>query len=109
MVPEQRPGGPRTMPGLTLTGEGAYAADHGLDADPRGRGARSVPALGGVTVVPQPGEREAGVLSFSAHAVVFTDEDPEWVRSTIAAASHDPPPSRQAGGGSGAGSATPTC
>ncbi|MFE9423820.1 GNAT family N-acetyltransferase [Kitasatospora sp. NPDC006697] len=48
------------------------------------------PADGGVTVVPQPGEREAGVLSFTAHAVVFTDQDPRWVRSAVAASSHDP-------------------
>jgi GNAT superfamily N-acetyltransferase len=47
------------------------------------------PADGSVTVVPQPGEREAGVLALTAHAVVFADEDPEWIRKTIAGASHD--------------------
>ncbi|MFD8316790.1 GNAT family N-acetyltransferase [Kitasatospora purpeofusca] len=48
------------------------------------------PSDSSVTVVPQPSPREAGVLSFSAHAVVFTDEDPEWVRATLAATPSDP-------------------
>ncbi|MDH6125745.1 GNAT family N-acetyltransferase [Kitasatospora sp. GP82] len=47
------------------------------------------PATGSVTVVPQPHEREAGVIAFSAHAVVFTDEDPDWIRETIAASPAD--------------------
>jgi len=33
------------------------------------------PADGGTTVVPQASDRDAGVLAFTAHAVVFTDED----------------------------------
>ncbi|WP_329571032.1 GNAT family N-acetyltransferase [Kitasatospora sp. NBC_01266] len=48
------------------------------------------PSDGGVTVVPQPGPRAAGVLSFSAHAVVFTDEDPGWVREALARAVAEP-------------------
>lgn len=48
------------------------------------------PSDGTVTVLPQPSHRDAGVLSFSAHAVVFTDEDPAWVRETLAAAVVDP-------------------
>lgn len=48
------------------------------------------PSDGSVTVVPQPSEREAGVLSFSAHAVVFTDEDPAWVHGMLAAVPGDP-------------------
>ncbi|MFF7990984.1 GNAT family N-acetyltransferase [Kitasatospora xanthocidica] len=43
------------------------------------------PADGSVTVVAQPSPREVGVLAFAAHAVVFTDEDPAWVRGTLAA------------------------
>ncbi|MFI6144036.1 GNAT family N-acetyltransferase [Streptomyces sp. NPDC051109] len=43
------------------------------------------PADGGTTVVPQPSPRDAGVIAFTAHSVVFTDEDPQWVRSTLAA------------------------
>ncbi|MEH0982449.1 GNAT family N-acetyltransferase [Micromonospora sp. CPCC 205556] len=39
---------------------------------------------GGTTVVPQPSHRDAGVIAFTAHSVVFTDEDPEWVRRTLA-------------------------
>ncbi|MFE2100577.1 GNAT family N-acetyltransferase [Streptomyces sp. PTD9-10] len=41
------------------------------------------PADGGTTVVPQPSPRDAGVLAFTAHSVVFTDEDPAWVRETL--------------------------
>ncbi|MFG1805090.1 GNAT family N-acetyltransferase [Streptomyces sp. NPDC049040] len=48
------------------------------------------PADGGATVVPQPGERDAGVIAFTAHAVVFTDEDPAWVLAELAAADCDP-------------------
>ncbi|GAB2694316.1 GNAT family N-acetyltransferase [Kitasatospora kifunensis] len=45
---------------------------------------RFPPPNGEVTVVPQPSGRTAGVLSFSAHAVVFTAEDPAWVHATLA-------------------------
>lgn len=52
-----------------------------LDAAARG----DFPAAdGGTTVVPQPSGRDAGVLAFTAHSVVFTDEDPAWVRRTLA-------------------------
>jgi len=52
-------------------------------------GGRFPPSDGSVTVVPQPSAREAGVIAFSAHAVVFTDEDPAWVREAIAASPAD--------------------
>ncbi|MCC9709766.1 GNAT family N-acetyltransferase [Streptomyces sp. MNU76] len=42
------------------------------------------PADGGTTVVPQDSPRDAGVLCFTAHSVVFTDEDPRWVRERLA-------------------------
>lgn len=48
------------------------------------------PPDGSVTVVPQPSPREAGVVSFAAHAVVFTGEDPAWVHDTLAADPGDP-------------------
>lgn len=41
------------------------------------------PANGRTTVVPQPCDRNAGVLSFTAHSVVFVDEDPGWVYDTL--------------------------
>jgi GNAT superfamily N-acetyltransferase len=47
------------------------------------------PADGRTTVVPQAGPRDAGVLSFTAHSVVFTDEDPEWVYETLRAVDCD--------------------
>ncbi len=40
---------------------------------------------GGTTVVPAPNQRDTGVLAFTAHSVVFTDEDPSWVHETLAA------------------------
>ncbi|MFG3494734.1 GNAT family N-acetyltransferase [Streptomyces sp. NPDC047928] len=47
------------------------------------------PPDGSTTIVPQPGPRDAGVLAFTAHSVVFTDEDPEWVRAELAATASD--------------------
>lgn len=58
-----------------------------LDDAARGR---FPPPDGGVTVVPQPSRRDAGVIAFTAHSVVFTDEDPEWIRSTLASLDCDP-------------------
>src|SRR5690348_1833124 len=52
-----------------------------LDAAAR---AEFPPPEGGTTVVPQPSHRAAGVIAFTAHSVVFTDEDPQWVYSTLA-------------------------
>ncbi len=47
-------------------------------------------ADGGVTVVPQHGQRDAGVIAFTAHSVVFTDEAEGWVRETLGALDCDP-------------------
>ncbi|GAA3176209.1 GNAT family N-acetyltransferase [Streptomyces virens] len=59
-----------------------------LDAVARG----VFPAADGtVRVVPQPSGRDAGVPAFTAHTVVFTDEDPARVRRTPASADCDPP------------------
>lgn len=44
---------------------------------------RFPPADGEVTIVPQPSERDAGVFGFTAHAVIFADTDPEWVRRQL--------------------------
>jgi hypothetical protein len=53
-----------------------------LDAVAAGR----YPAAdGSVTVMPQPSERDAGVIDFPAHAVIFTDADPDWVRAQLPA------------------------
>ena len=41
------------------------------------------PADGGVTVLPQPSARDAGVWGFTAHAVVFADVDEEWVKKQL--------------------------
>ncbi|MET7986739.1 GNAT family N-acetyltransferase [Streptomyces sp. NPDC005281] len=43
------------------------------------------PPDGAVTVVRQHSPRDAGVLAFTAHSVVFTDEDEGWVRATLGA------------------------
>ncbi|AIS00637.1 GNAT family N-acetyltransferase [Streptomyces glaucescens] len=53
-----------------------------LDAAARGG---FPPPDGRTTVVPQPSHRDAGVVAFTAHSVVFTDEDPGWVYDTLAA------------------------
>ncbi|HEX8631711.1 MAG TPA: GNAT family N-acetyltransferase [Catenuloplanes sp.] len=50
---------------------------------------RFPPADGGTTVVAQPRHRDAGVIAFTAHAVVFVDEDPRWVHRTLAAVDCD--------------------
>jgi RimJ/RimL family protein N-acetyltransferase len=41
------------------------------------------PPDGGVTILPQPSPRDAGVIGFTAHSVIFTDEDPAWVRDQL--------------------------
>jgi hypothetical protein len=46
---------------------------------------RFPPADGGVTFVPPPAPRDAGVIGFTAHAVIFTDADPAWVRAQLPA------------------------
>ncbi|WRZ90449.1 GNAT family N-acetyltransferase [Streptomyces sp. NBC_01007] len=43
------------------------------------------PPDGATTVVRQHSPRDAGVLAFTAHSVVFTDEDEGWVRSALGA------------------------
>lgn len=48
------------------------------------------PPDGGTTVVPQPNERDAGVLAFTAHTVIFLDDDPGWIHATIAGLGCDP-------------------
>ena len=44
---------------------------------------RFPPADGGVTVIPQPSPRDCGVFGFTAHAVIFTDAEEDWVRSLL--------------------------
>jgi GNAT superfamily N-acetyltransferase len=46
---------------------------------------RFPPADGGVTIMPQPSPRDAGVIGFTAHAVIFVDADPAWVASQLPA------------------------
>ncbi|MFI8849534.1 GNAT family N-acetyltransferase [Streptomyces sp. 891-h] len=41
------------------------------------------PADGGLTVLPQPSPRDAGVLALTGHAVVFADVPPEWIRRQV--------------------------
>ncbi|MGW4206160.1 GNAT family N-acetyltransferase [Streptomyces sp. NPDC004726] len=48
------------------------------------------PPDGTTTVIRGTNARDAGVLAFTAHSVVFTDEDPERVRELLAAAPSDP-------------------
>lgn len=41
------------------------------------------PADGSVTIMPPPSRRDAGVLGFTAHAVIFIDADPAWVTGQL--------------------------
>ena len=40
-------------------------------------------ADGRATVMPQPSERDAGVIAFTGHAVIFADTDPAWLTSQL--------------------------
>ncbi|MFE9554583.1 GNAT family N-acetyltransferase [Streptomyces sp. NPDC006692] len=53
-------------------------------------GGRFPPMDGGTTVVAQPNPRDAGVLAFTAHSVIFLDEDEDWIRATLAHTDADP-------------------
>ena len=44
---------------------------------------RFPPADGGVTIVPAPSRRDAGVIGFTAHAIIFIDADPKWVSAQL--------------------------
>jgi hypothetical protein len=45
---------------------------------------RFLPPDGGVTILPaQPSRRAAGVIAFTAHAVIFVDADPDWVAGQL--------------------------
>ncbi|MEV4473675.1 GNAT family N-acetyltransferase [Nonomuraea sp. NPDC049504] len=46
-------------------------------------GGRFPAADGGVTIVAQPSARDLGVISFTAHAVVFADVDHAWIRERL--------------------------
>jgi GNAT superfamily N-acetyltransferase len=46
---------------------------------------RFPPPDGGITIVPAPSPRDAGVLGFTAHAVIFADADPAWVTAQLPA------------------------
>jgi GNAT superfamily N-acetyltransferase len=46
---------------------------------------RFPPANGEVTVLSSPSPRDSGVIGFTAHAVVFTEADPAWVRAHLPA------------------------
>lgn len=41
------------------------------------------PEDGSVEILAQPADRDAGVLGFTAHAVVFADADPGWVAAQL--------------------------
>jgi hypothetical protein len=44
---------------------------------------RFPPADAGVTILPPPSARDAGVIGFTAHAVIFIDADPAWVAAQL--------------------------
>lgn len=40
-------------------------------------------ADGGVTILPPPSPRDAGVIGLAAHGVIFIDADPAWVAAQL--------------------------
>jgi GNAT superfamily N-acetyltransferase len=44
---------------------------------------RYPPPDGSVTILPPPSRRDAGVIAFTAHSVIFVDLDPAWVRGLL--------------------------
>ncbi len=77
--------------GTTSTADSADSADSALARILAAVARGDFPAAdGSTTVVPQPNARDAGVLAFTAQSVIFTDEDPDWVRSALAATRCDP-------------------
>jgi GNAT superfamily N-acetyltransferase len=46
---------------------------------------RLPPSDGGVTIVSQPSARDAGVIAFTGHSVIFADADPAWITSELPA------------------------
>ncbi len=40
---------------------------------------------GGVTILPQPSARDAGVIAFTGHSVIFADADPTWTAGQLTA------------------------
>src|SRR2546430_1246022 len=76
--------------GLPVGGDSRSAVRENL-RDILDAAARGVlpPTDGRTTVVPQACDRDAGVLAFTAHTVVFTDEDPDWVHETLRAVDCD--------------------
>ena len=51
---------------------------------------RFPPPDGGVTVLPQPSHRDAGIIAFTGHSVVFADVNAEWITDTLASLECDP-------------------
>ena len=43
-----------------------------------------------MTILPQPSARDAGVIAFTAHTVIFTDADPDWVQGPAPAGDLSP-------------------
>ncbi|MBO0776188.1 MAG: GNAT family N-acetyltransferase [Actinobacteria bacterium] len=46
---------------------------------------RFPPADGDVTIIPPPAPRDAGVIGFSGHALIFADTEPAWVKAQLPA------------------------
>jgi GNAT superfamily N-acetyltransferase len=62
------------------------AATHPLAAIFEDAAAGHFPTAGdGVTIVPQPSARDAGVIAFTGHSVILTDADPAWVTCQLPA------------------------
>jgi len=73
----------QTHPAAETAGEwlaAARALAAVLDSAAAGR---FPPADGSVTILPQPSDRDAGVIALTGHAVVFADADPGWIAAQL--------------------------
>ncbi len=69
------------MPTSAVRASGMPGALAAILAD--AAGGRFPPADGMVSILPQPSDRDAGVISFTAHSVIFADIDHAWIRAQL--------------------------
>jgi hypothetical protein len=82
--PHGRASAPRRVRGGAGTASGATPGAGPLARILADAAAGRFPAAdGATTVLPQPSPRDAGVIAFTAHSVVFADADPAWIRGLV--------------------------
>jgi hypothetical protein len=69
---------------MVMSGKSTACADLAAILDGVARG-EFPPADGGVTILGQPSERDAGVIACTAHSVIFSSADPDWISAQLPA------------------------